>query len=157
MMAKTSAPPRTVSLLVLSSCAFAVAGIIGLWRLTFGLGTAGVVTSLASIAYWVDESPGSLRHLVDRVVATCSFVAFTAHAMLYVRARWIMALGWPCWLVAVASYFASQHLHSRGSHRWVYAHSLFHVSVAIGQALVIMGMPPVPGELGSPTISLYMP
>jgi Tfp pilus assembly protein PilZ len=83
---------------------------------------------------------GSFRHFADKAVAYSSFITFTLYAAMYVRDPWILIVGWPIWMLVVASFVVSVRLHENGQCIWVYAHACFHIAVAGGQTLVIWGI-----------------
>ena len=100
-----------------------------------------VVQATCSVIHWLRARSGTVCAL-DKVLARASFAFYTLVAVARIRDARLCLVGWPLWVFMVACYRCSLKWYAIDGMtraRWVVAHASFHVSVGVGQCILLHG------------------
>ena len=102
------------------------------------LSIISILTSIISILYWQHAIP-SWRCTLDHIMAKLSFVCYFTTGVYHIRDSYILTIGWPICIIILISYYLSCRKWDSDSPTWLFYHSLFHLSVAKEQMVVLKG------------------
>ena len=121
--------------LVFSSSFFLIPAIYAYTLRLYYLAFTSVMTTFISVNFWRRADPHSWRKTMDVVFARFSFSVFFLSGCFFIKNSSLFVTGWMVGILIVCFYMLSM---NAGSH-WIYFHMLFHLSVALGQSIVVVG------------------
>ncbi len=124
--------------LVISSCFFVLPSVIAFCRGIYVLGTVSVIISLISANYWRHAIPGWRKDL-DLIAAKVSFVFYLIMGCMHIREGFYHIIGWPICFLAIYAFLQSGKKWDEHSPNWVYFHMMFHMCIASGKIVIILG------------------
>ena len=122
--------------LIVSSCFFLIPGGYAFSVDLPFYGIVSAVTTLVSANYWCDAVEG-MRRNADLITAKVSFGIYCVSGFYYMRDWRLFAVGIPGVCGIGFFYYMANKYWDLDSQYWVYFHMLFHLFVALEQALVI--------------------
>ena len=122
--------------LVVSSCFFLIPGAYAFSTDLPLYGIVSTVTTLVSANYWRHAVEG-MRRNADLITAKVSFAIYCISGFYYMRDWRLFAVGIPGVCGIGFFYYMANRYWGLDSPYWVYFHMLFHLFVALEQALVI--------------------
>jgi hypothetical protein len=122
--------------LVATSAMFLVPSYYGYNQRKYGLCGASLVSSMASIQYWIHPIIG-WRLSLDRVSASCAGMIYFLHGYQNINNTQIKKIGYLNGGFILVFYMGSEMLYSYSSSYWIYSHMIFHLCTTIGQLFVI--------------------
>ena len=122
--------------LMISSCFFLIPGGYAFAAGYPFYGVVSTVTTMVSANYWRNAIEG-WRRTVDLITAKVSFGIYFISGLIYMRDWRFFAVGIPAVVGIGIFYHLSGKYWNLDSPSWVYFHMLFHLFVALEQALVV--------------------
>ena len=123
--------------LITSSSLFFVPMLVGIYKGHRILPMFTLVSTCASISYWINPIPGT-RLYVDLVTSKTSGVVYFLYGILYLESTQLKVIGWIDLFLLILSYQGSCSFYNSPHHYlWIPCHMMFHYFSALGQILVL--------------------
>jgi hypothetical protein len=122
--------------LVISSSCFLLSGYIAFIYSIWIYFIISLITTFISINHWRDVRKGP-RRTADLIGAKISFLVFFLSGCFSIPNNILWTFAVPNCVLMVILYYLSNHFRNQGQKIWIYIHFLFHILVAIEQAVVV--------------------
>ena len=128
--------------LMFSNSLFLIPTIYGFRKQQYMLSTINLITTIASLHYWREPLPGAIKNL-DLAISKLAGIAYFWYGYNHLDNIHIRLAGYVNGACMLLLYHASCNTYARCLAHWKYYHMAFHVSVAIGQMLILSNEPTV--------------
>jgi len=122
--------------LMFSTSLFLIPTIFGFQQQHYALSLLSLITTIASLNYWRDPVPGP-RKDADLVISKIAGIVYFWYGYNHLDNIHIRFAGYVNGACMLLFYHASCNTYARCLAHWKYYHMAFHVSVAIGQMLIL--------------------
>jgi hypothetical protein len=130
----------TSKCLVMTSSLFFIPAWFAFTKGLYIYSGVSVITALASINYWCDDSIYDYRRSIDLIVAKISFAIYFISGCVYLPGTDIFIPAITICSGIILFYTMSNISHQKNKSYWLYYHILFHCCVALEQYMVLLAI-----------------